>query len=306
MAQSVKVRVPGTIANCGPGFDAVGMAGTIYNYLELTLTEQPGVYIEVKGEGSGTIPDNEHNIAYQAVQAVFRKVGAEPCGVILRMENSIPLARGLGSSAAAIVAGLTAANALTGSNLSSEELLEMATQIEGHPDNVAPALFGGATISVAELGKVRCLRIDPAAIFTMVVAVPEFGLSTKAARQVLPKTVPHRDAVFNVGRAAMLVGALCTGNLAYLRYVLDDRLHQPYRQRLIPGMQRVFAAAVAQGALGAVISGAGPCLVAFTQHAPAAVGEAMVHAFAENGVKAHYLLLDLDRSGAQIIEEDNT
>ncbi|SDF26198.1 homoserine kinase [Sporolituus thermophilus] len=305
MAQSVKVRVPGTIANCGPGFDTVGMAGTIYNYLELTLTEQPGVCIEVKGEGSGIIPDNEYNIAYQAVQAVFREVGAKQCGVLIRMENSIPLARGLGSSAAAIVAGLTAANALTGSNLSMEELLEMATRIEGHPDNVAPALYGGVTVSIVACGKVQCLRIDPAAGFTMVVAVPEFGLSTKAARQVLPKTVPHRDAVFNVGRAAMLVGALCTNNLSYFRYVIDDRLHQPYRQRLIPGMQQVFDAAVAQGALGAAISGAGPCLVAFTQHSPAAIGEAMVHAFAENGVKAHYLLLDLDKSGAKIIE-DNT
>lgn len=300
MSVTIKVKVPGTTANCGPGFDTVGMACTIYNHMELTLTERPELTIAVSGEGKGVIPANEKNIVFKAVQAVLQKTGSAYQGVGIEMTNNIPLARGLGSSAAAIVGGLLAANELTGNTLSKQELFEMATAIEGHPDNVAPAIFGGVTISVLQNG-VQCMRFLPAQAITMVVAVPDFQLSTKAARRVLPRSVPLEDAVFNISRAAMLVGALCTGNYTYLKYALQDKIHQPYRTPLIPGIGEVFHAAVANGALGAAISGAGPCLIAFTEKGPDRIGSAMVAAFSSKNIKSTYLILNIDSQGAQLV-----
>jgi homoserine kinase len=259
--------------------------------------------LAVSGEGAGAIPADGRNIAYQAVKAVFAKVGRPVPGISIAMRNTIPLARGLGSSAAAIVAGLVAANAATGNTLGKMDLLTLATEIEGHPDNVAPAILGGITVSFTAGGVPQSLRFDPPGELKLIVAVPQFGLSTKAARQVLPNAVPYADAVFNVSRAALLVGALCRGELDYLRYALEDRLHQPYRAKLIPGMADVLAAAVQSGALGASISGAGPCLIAFARrNAAGTIGEAMVRAFEHNGVKAAYLDLDVDSDGAKVIE----
>jgi homoserine kinase len=301
MAQTITVRVPGTTANCGPGFDTIGIACTIYNELSLTLDRQGGFSLAVTGEGADTIPANERNIAYQAVRAVLKKVGRTDPGIAIRMHNAIPLARGLGSSAAAIVGALVAANAATGDALGKDELLAMATALEGHPDNVAPAIYGGITISTIVGGVPRSLRFTPPAPLRLVVAVPEFGLSTRAARQVLPKTVPFADAVFNVSRAALLIGALCQGRFDLLGSAFEDRLHQPYREKLIPGMADVLAAARAQGALGAALSGAGPCLIAFAQQGAASIGDAMVGAFARHGVKAAYRDLGIDGDGAKVI-----
>lgn len=303
MESTVTVRVPGTTANCGPGFDTVGIACTIYNDLTLTLSDRPGFTLAVTGEGAGSIPANERNIAYQAVGAVLKKVGVASPGISIAMHNNIPLARGLGSSAAAIVGGLVAANAAIGGKLDNDALLAMATVLEGHPDNVAPAIFGGITVSFTAGGVPQTLRFSPPEPLRLVVAIPDFGLSTKAARQVLPKTVPYTDAVFNVGRAALLVGALCQGKLDHLRFALEDRLHQPYRAKLIPGMDDVLAAAVENGALGAALSGAGPCLIAFARReAAGGIGAAMVAAFARHGVKSAYRDLDIDGIGAKIIQ----
>ncbi len=301
MAQTITVRIPGTTANCGPGFDTIGIACTIYNELSLTLGEPDGFSLAVTGEGADTIPANERNIACQAVRALLRKVGRTGPGIAIRMHNAIPLARGLGSSAAAIVGALVAANAATGDTLDKQELLAMATALEGHPDNVAPAIFGGITISSIVGGAPQSLRFIPPAPLRLVVAVPEFGLSTKAARQVLPKTIPFADAVFNVSRVALLVGALCQGRFDLLGSAFEDRLHQPYREKLIPGMTDVLAAARERGAIGAALSGAGPCLIAFARDNAAAIGAAMVNAFARHGVKAAYRDLGIDSDGAKVI-----
>ncbi|VBB06157.1 homoserine kinase signature [Lucifera butyrica] len=301
MGTLVKVRVPGTTANCGPGFDSIGMACTIYNELELTLSGRERLSIEVCGEGAGMIPCDEHNIALQAIQAVLTRVGTKERGIVLRMENTIPLARGLGSSAAAIVAGLVAANVATGNQLSREEIFNMATQIEGHPDNVAPALYGGITLSVVEGKNAHCLNFTPPAELKLVVAIPAFGLSTQVARQVLPDAVSLEDAVFNISRAALLIGALTQGKLDFLQYALPDRIHQPYREKLIPGMAAVFQSAIQAGALGAAISGAGPCLVAFTRQNCDTIGEAMVAAFEKHEVVSRYIVMDIDLRGAVVI-----
>jgi len=301
MSVAVKVRVPGTTANCGPGFDAVGIACTIYNELELNLSKEGSLVIEIEGEGKEVIPTDEKNIIYQVIQTVLEKVGKRYQGIHIKMVNRIPLSRGLGSSAAAIVAGLFAANVATGNTLSKNELLDMATAIEGHPDNVAPAIFGGITTSVIQDGGARYLRFVPPTKLSMVVAIPEFNLSTQAARNVLPQTVPFKDAVFNISRTALVIGALSQGEFHHLRYALEDKIHQPYREHLIPGMQQVFDVALDKGALGVAISGAGPCLMAFTQNDCDQIGAGMVQAFASNHIKARYLVLDIDTEGAQVI-----
>ncbi|MDF2571030.1 MAG: thrB 2 [Sporomusa sp.] len=301
MANTVKIRVPGTTANCGPGFDAVGIACTIYNDLELTLSNQGGIILEVAGEGTEAIPADASNVVVKAIQMVLTKTGHQANGIKLNMVNNIPLARGLGSSAAAIVGGLVAANALTGSQLTKEELLNMATAIEGHPDNVAPAIFGGITVSIMDSGTAKYLRFLPPKDFSMVAVIPEFNLSTKSARKVLPESVPFADAVFNVSRTALLIGALCTGELKLLLHALEDRLHQPYREQLIPGMAQVLTAARQAGALGAALSGAGPCLLAFTTENADEIGQAMVKAFNIHKVKAKYQLLQIDTQGAVIV-----
>ncbi len=302
MSITVKVRVPGTTANCGPGFDTVGIACTIYSELELSLSVEGTLRIEIEGEGNGRIPTDKNNIIYQAVQAVLDKVGSHYQGIYLKLYNKIPLARGLGSSAAAIVGGLIAANQATGNTLTQDEIFSMATIIEGHPDNVAPAIFGGITISVMQGNQPVSLRFMPEKMLNMVVAIPEFNLSTHTARQVLPNTITMKDAVFNISRVALLIGALCKGEFHHLQYALEDKIHQPYRLQLIPGMQQVFDAAIAKGAYGAALSGAGPCLIAFTESNCDKIGMAMVQAFSKCNVKAEYISLNIDTKGAQVIE----
>ena len=301
--RSVKVRVPGTSANCGPGFDCLGVACTIYNELELTLLEEERLDIEITGDGAENIPVDERNIVWRSIQKLLERAGKaqEYKGAIIRMDNGVPLSRGLGSSATAIVGGLKAANECLGNPFTNRDLLQMATEIEGHPDNVAPAIFGGFTISIVRNGKPECFSLMPKLPLKLVVTVPDFFLPTKAARAVLPAEVPMKDAVFNIGRAAMLTAALCKGNKSFLRSVFDDALHQPYRAKLIPGMYDVFKAALAAGALGASMSGAGPCLIAFTVENADAVGMAMRDAFAKNNVKSQYHVFDIDGTGATVI-----
>lgn len=303
----VRVRVPGTSANCGPGFDCLGLACTVYNDLELRLTREPGLSITMTGEGATNIPCDNRNIVWRSAQYLLEKAGKdkEYRGAVIHMENRVPLSRGLGSSATAIVAGLTAANALIGNPFNRREILQFATNIEGHPDNVAPAIFGGFTVNAVTNGRVDCFSFLPRFRMKFVVAVPNFPLSTRMARKVLPTEVPMKDAIFNIGRASMLVAALTRGNERYLRLGLDDALHQPYRAELIPGMYDVFKAARRAGAADATLSGAGPCLIAYVlerRHAEEAVGKAMLEAFRKHDVDARILTLDLDTHGAQILK----
>lgn len=305
--KSVRVRVPGTSANCGPGFDCLGLACTVYNDLELRLTHEPGLSITMTGEGATNIPCDNRNIVWRSAQYLLGKAGKdkEYRGAVIHMENRVPLSRGLGSSATAIVAGLTAANALIGTPFNRREILQFATDVEGHPDNVAPAIFGGFTVNAVTNGRVDCFSFLPRFRMKFVVAVPNFPLSTRMARKVLPTEVPMKDAIFNIGRASMLVAALTRGNEHYLRLGLDDALHQPYRAELIPGMYDVFKAARRVGAAGATLSGAGPCLIAYVlerRHAEEAVGKAMLEAFRKHDVEARILTLDLDTHGAQILK----
>lgn len=303
----VVVRVPGTSANCGPGFDCLGLAATIYNDLDLTLLEDETLTVEASGDGAETIPTDDKNIIWRAARMVIERSGngEKFKGGVLRMENRVPMSRGLGSSAAAIVAGLFAANEILDKPFSRNDILKFATEIEGHPDNVAPAIFGGFTVSTVDnRGQVQTFSFLPKIKLKLVVAVPDFPLSTRIARQVLPKSVPLKDAVFNVGRASMLIAALINGKEKFLAGAFDDALHQPYRTKLVPGMQEVFSAGKKAGALGVCLSGAGPCVIAFTaadKHVENGVAVEMVQAFKRNEVQAGALILDLDTRGAAVI-----
>lgn len=303
--RTIRVRVPGTSANCGPGFDSLGLACDIYNDLELTLTTEPGLEIRMSGEGAENIPCDERNICWQSVQLLLDKAGVtEFKGARLHMLNRVPLSRGLGSSATAIVAGLKAANVIIGNRYNRHELLQFANEIEGHPDNVAPAIYGGFTINTVTEGHVECFSLMPKLRLELVVAVPDFPLSTRKAREVLPEKITRQEAVYNISRAAMLAAALVRGNERFLKNAFDDALHQPYRAALIPGMYEVFRAAREAGAIGANLSGAGPCLIAYVPErlrAAEKVGEAMCAAFKEHGVNAEAKILALDTRGAHII-----
>ena len=304
--RSVRVRVPATSANLGPGFDALGIACTLYNEMTLTLTHEPGLHISARGEGAAYIPGDERNIVWKSIQYLLERAGRvdEFRGARIRMSNRIPLSRGLGSSATAIVAGLTAANALIDSPFSRDDLLQLAMDIEGHPDNVAPAIYGGFTVNTVTDGHVECFSFLPRIFLRFVVMVPDFYLSTKSARQVLPSEVPMKDAVFNISHAAMMVAALARGSEKHLDNAFADALHQNYRASLIPGMFDVFAAAKKAGAYGAALSGAGPCLIAFVpehRECTEAVAAAMQEAFRAHEIEARPLHLRLDTKGARIL-----
>ncbi len=296
----VRVEVPATTANFGPAFDAIGMALQLYNVVE--LEEIPaGLFIEVEGQGTDTIRRDEHNFVYKAAMQVFLQVGYTPTGLRLKVINNIPVASGLGSSAAAIVGGMLAANSLLGAKLTNQQLLELATKMEGHPDNVAAALFGGIVVAVANQGRVEHVQFGPPPGLKTVVAIPKFPMSTKTARGILPKNVSFKDAVFNIGRTALLVAGLANGQLDQLLAGTEDRLHQPYRSLKIPGMHGVLHAAKQAGAKGVALSGAGPTLIAFTAGGEQEIAEAMHKAWVAHEVQAELLVIEPDLQGARII-----
>lgn len=295
----VTVRVPATIANLGPAFDALGIAVSLYNTIE--FEGGPSARVEVHGEGEDDLPIDERNLVHHAAAVVAAACGRS-ASFHIRCRNDIPLARGLGSSAAAIVGGMVAANALFGRPLDDAALLQLAVSMEGHPDNVAPALFGGGVVCGLPAGAGTYVRLTPAWRAAVVVAVPAFSVSTEDARRRLPMVVPFHDAAANVARTAALVASLVTGRTDLLAHAMDDALHQPYRRPLVPGMDGVFEAAHRAGAYGAALAGSGPAIVALAppDHA-GAVGAAMIQAFQDTGTAARALTLRIDETGATIV-----
>ena len=293
----VCVKVPATTANLGPGFDCLGMALKLYNTVEMEEIGN-GLCIEVEGDGKSGIPTDEENIVYKAALKVFKAVGYVPKGLKIKLKNDIPLCRGLGSSAAAIVGGIVAANVLSGKKLDKYKMLKLANQMEGHPDNVAPALLGGIIISTVIKNNIEYIKIKPPAGLKAVVAVPDFQLSTKLAREVLPKGVPFEDAVFNVSRVSLLIACLYSGDLSKIKFAVEDRLHQNYRAKLVPGMEEVFREAYNAGARGVVLSGAGPTLLALAGDNFDAIADAMCKTFKKYGIKTSIMQLEPSDGGA--------
>jgi homoserine kinase len=294
----ISVRVPATSANLGPGYDAVGLALTLSTRIGLELSPYP--VVEVRGVGEDLIPRGPEHPAYRAARFVAEIVGESEAQFRLVQENSIPPIRGLGGSAAALVGGAVAANDMFGGQIAAPDLLNLVCELDGHPDNAAPALLGGLVIGTLTPSGVSAVRLEPENL-KVAVAVPNFAVSTTAARQALPEQVPHRDAVFNVGRSGLLLGALATGEYELLRVAMQDRLHQPYRSHLIPGLEDVIEAALANGAYGACLSGSGPTVLAFSSESEApGIAAAMRDSFEARGVEANAWALDVDLIGARV------
>ncbi|HME94251.1 MAG TPA: homoserine kinase [Methylomirabilota bacterium] len=293
----VRVRVPATSANLGPGFDALGLALALHN--EVVAEAAAEVTVSIEGEGRGRLDEGAKNLVARAVALAHEVAGRPFHGARLRCINRIPLSRGLGSSAAAWVGGLLAANALMGEPLDREAVLTAAARAEGHPDNVAAALLGGLTVSCADGGRVTAVSLPAPSEVEWVVLLPETESSTRDARAVLPDTVSRSDAVFNVQRVSLLLAALATGRTDLLDQAMQDRLHQPYRQRLFPWMEAIAAAGRRAGGLGCVLSGAGPSmLAAVRQGGGRAVAEAMERALRDVGIAGRAMPLPVDPVGA--------
>lgn len=253
----MKLRVPASSANLGPGFDCFGIAWQLYNELDFELCDR-GLSIT----GCDSRYTNEENWAYVAYKAVLERCGIQAQGLRIRFgQCQIPIGRGLGSSSALLVAGVMAANELHGLGLSRSELLDMATVLEGHPDNVAPAIFGGLSASAMVAGKPVTVHYPLSDTLHFTALIPPLELSTVEARRVLPYQIPREDAIFNISRAALLLNALGSGDTELLRIAMDDRIHQPYRIPLIPGYDIARGLAYQCGAAGVCVSGAGPTLL---------------------------------------------
>lgn len=298
---SVTVTVPATTANLGPGFDCLGAALSLYNRFEFSpLAAAAGTFkIEASGLAAEQVATDASNLAYRAFSHYYQQQGQTPPAVHLAIVLNIPLSRGLGSSATAIVGGLVGANALSDSPLPEAALMSMAIELEGHPDNVVPALIGGCRLAASKPdGSWTICDVPWHAEIVPVVAVPDFELSTAEARQVLPLAYDRADAIFNTAHLGLLLRGLQTGEADWLRTALQDRIHQPYRQHLIKGYEAVQAAALEAGAHGLVISGAGPTLLALTGTAQAAsVQTAMETAWKDLGIAAQAQTLPVDWQG---------
>lgn len=252
----IKVKVPATSANMGPGFDCLGVALNMFNTIYVEEIEGG---LEIEG-----CPDefkNEDNLIYLSMKKCFERVKYKEKGIKIKIEAEIPKSRGLGSSAACILGGILAANEISSGKLSKKEILELGAEIEGHPDNIAPALYGGMQVSIKEGGTIFNERIEMVKGIKFCAIIPDFSLSTREARGVLPEIVPYKDAAFNVGRASLLIAALSNGNFELLRAACMDRLHESYRGRLIRHYNEIISASSYLNPAGVFLSGAGPTIM---------------------------------------------
>jgi homoserine kinase len=297
----ITIRVPATSANLGPGFDSLGLALDLWNETSITLAIEHT--IQISGEGAEKLSVGENNLIIQSAQKLADCAGKRLPPFHVDCVNKIPLSSGLGSSAAAKLTGLLAANSLLGKPLSTAEILSLGTEMEGHPDNVAAALLGGLVVSTMDHGKVIAHKItgieNVPPIYTTVV-LPEFHLPTQESRTALPHQVSLKDAVHNISRSVLVAEAFRNGDVDLLGKAMTDTLHQPHRLPLIPGAQAAMDAAKAAGASAAALSGAGPSVIAFASKRDSAIGEAMKHAFEERGLTARIFSLKISNHGAEV------
>ena len=312
----VSVKVPATTANIGPGFDCLGMALPIYNTVTIEETVLPGTGIEINviSENDTTddfslehIPMDENSIIYKAVELLYNSIGQTPSELKITVHSQIPIARGLGSSASVIVGGLLAANELLGKPADEAALLSIATEVEGHPDNVTPAIVGGLVITSSEDdGSIVYKKLDWPSDWTLTVCVPEYELATDISRSVLPKEVPMADAVFNAKNMAMFVHAIHTKDSQLMKLALKDKLHQPYRMKLVPGLEKIIENFKhEENVLGCVLSGAGPSILIISEKNNLDKIQSIVReTWADLNVKAEIYTLPVENNGAQIISVD--
>ena len=318
--QTITVAAPATSANMGPGFDCLGIALDIWNTVTV---EVGGRGFEISGEGAGELPADESNLVLQSIARVFEEAGERMPQLGVRCRNDIPTTRGLGSSSAALVAGLTIGNRLCGDPFDRDDLLQLAASIEGHPDNVAPAIFGGMRIAVTRDAPAITIHDDDYAYNTnapittaprvvaapvpvpdelsAVLYIPDSPMPTEEARGLLKPEVSRADAVFNIGRSALLVQAMATGDLSNLAIATDDRLHQPARRAIFFPMYNIIRAAVNAGALGAFLSGAGSTILALATEKEFTIGYEMADAAAKSGLDGAVRITKPTERGAYVV-----
>ncbi len=309
----VSVKVPATTANLGPGFDCLGMALPIYNTVTIEETVLPGTGVEINvladesvGEDFSIehIPMDENSIIYKAVELLYNSIGQSPSELKINIHSQIPIARGLGSSASVIVGGLIAANELLGRPADEAALLSIATEVEGHPDNVTPAIVGGLVISAKEDdGSIVYRKLEWPDEWVITVCIPEYELATDISRSVLPEEVPMKDAVYNAQRMAMFVEAIHTKDTELMKLALKDKLHQPYRMKLVPGLEKIIQNLKhEENVLGCVLSGAGPSILIISLKNDLERIRTMVkETWHDLNLKAEILTLPVEKNGAQIL-----
>ena len=294
----IKVKVPASSANMGAGFDTLGVAVGLYN--RLRIEEIPsGLEIKTLNSG-GYVLQNENNLIYRAMRVVFDTVGYEPSGIRIIQNSAIPMTRGLGSSSACIIGGMVGANVMSGRQLSYGEILNLASAMEGHPDNVAPAMYGGFCVSLTENGQVmtKSYKLNPRIKFA--VMIPDYFVATKKSRGLLPEKVDLKDAAFNISRASMFQAALITGDMEKLRYAAQDRLHQPYRKDYVDGMEEIFEKSYQAGSRATYLSGSGPTIVSIIDERYDEFKNEMIKFFAENSHKWKCRILSIDNVGTVV------
>ena len=304
----VRVKAPATTANMGPGYDCLGMALDVWNTIEVEVLDAGEPVVEVTGEGAGELGTGRDNLVYRSMEFLFQDAGQEMPLVRIRCDNAIPLARGMGSSAAAIAGGLVAANVICSQDYTSNDLLEMAATIEGHPDNVAAAVLGGMQLVISdkteEGSRLYAVSINVPPELHAVVFVPQVRIATKDARAVLPEKVTVADAVHNMGRIGLLVASMTTNHPEYLAIATQDLLHQPYRQPLFPAMKVIFKAALDAGALGVFLSGSGSTVLALTQGREMTVAYEMAEAARQASVEGNVSVTQPTVRGAHLIGQE--
>ncbi len=297
-SRRVSVEVPATTANFGPGFDCLGMALQLFDRIHFRLRDQPGGPVIT---GAGAVR-SYCELAYTAASSLFQHLGQPTRALEVYSENYIPIARGLGSSAAAIVGGLVAANHLLGDVIDTDGLLTLAVKIEGHPDNVTPALLGGFRVMAQSDGRLYQLEVGVLDSLEVVLFIPDFLMPTEESRKLLPGELSREDAVYNISRVALLVASLATARLSYLDVATKDKLHQPARSKLFPAMYKIFEAALGAGAKGVFLSGGGPTILALAVVDGPKIGQAMKNAAESEGVTGEVRITRPSQNGARVVE----
>jgi homoserine kinase len=296
----LKFRIPATSANIGSGFDALGIALSMYNEVEIDESDS----LQITSLDGVEVPEGEDNLIVVSARRLYEECGRQqPKGFRIAQSNVIPMTRGLGSSSACVAAGLLGANYLLGKPLTREELVNIACQIEGHPDNTTPALLGGLTSAAVENGRVYAVTLHVADKFRFAAFIPDFELKTSVARGILPGTVSREDAVYNLSRSALMAGSLATGNVDNLRVAVQDRLHQPYRMALIPGAEEIFRLSYEFGSYATYISGAGPTVMSIISRRHEEEFETEITRELEKRGLGNWrmVILDVDSGGARRI-----
>lgn len=294
----IRIDVPATSANLGSGFDSLGVALTLYNRVWMEVSDQTNI----SSKDDIAVPTDKSNLIYWSANHLYETCGKKLPGLTIMQENNIPMTRGLGSSSACIVAGLVGANRFLGNPLTKNDLINLASEMEGHPDNTTPALMGGLVTSAIDSNRVYSVSVPVATNIRFGVFIPNFELKTEVARGVLPETYSREHAVYNLSRSALMTSSLFSGSLENLRVAVQDKLHQPYRKGFISGIETVFRTSYELGSYGTYISGAGPSIISiiddkaektFQEHAISSLEEKGIHGW-------HFVVLKADTEGAKI------